>query len=87
VRDCTAVGLSSYLLRGRFTYRTLIESWNGTAWTVVPSPNGVLGISINLLESVSCPSATTCAAAGHYGNASSSSPRAKTLVELGTPAS
>ena len=31
--------------------RTLIEHWDGTAWTVVPSPNP--GSSLNLLDAVS----------------------------------
>ncbi len=86
VRDCTAVGYFDYVLQGRFTYRTLIESWNGAAWAVVRSPNKVLGISGNFLEGVSCASATMCAAVGNYGSVGGHG-RRKTLVELGTPAS
>jgi hypothetical protein len=54
---CTAVGY------GGTTTRTLVESWNGTSWTLVPSPNP--GTDDHLL-SVSCISAAACTAAGSY---------------------
>jgi hypothetical protein len=56
---CTAVGGYSSPSSPR-SEKTLIESWNGTAWSVVPSPNA-------LLDSVSCVSADFCAAVGGYG--------------------
>jgi hypothetical protein len=40
---------------------TLIERWNGTAWQVEPSPSIGRG---STLDSVSCPSATSCTAVG-----------------------
>ena len=40
---------------------TLIERWNGTAWRVEPSPSIGRG---STLDSVSCPSATSCTAVG-----------------------
>ncbi len=43
---------------------TLIESWNGTAWSVVPSPNHRTGD--NSLNGVSCLSPTSCIAVGSY---------------------
>jgi hypothetical protein len=47
---------------------TLIESWDGTSWTVVPSPNpGNFG-SFIFLRGVSCTSAAACTAAGSYDN-------------------
>src|SRR4029077_20396695 len=46
-------------------FRTLLESWNGTRWSVVPSPN--LGAN-NYLRGVSCTSATACTTAGSYTN-------------------
>jgi len=59
---CTAVG--SYevgpVTGGRD--KTLIESWNGTRWSVVPSPNGPG--RINGLDGVSCTSRTFCMAVG-----------------------
>jgi hypothetical protein len=50
--------------------RTLVESWDGSSWSIVPSPNQGPGDSI--LESVSCVSAVACATVGlhrpAYGN-------------------
>jgi hypothetical protein len=44
---------------------TLIESWNGTAWSIVPSPN-VAGEDVDsLLYGLSCLSATLCVAVGY----------------------
>src|SRR5262249_52179668 len=45
--------------------RTLVESWNGTRWSVVPSPNR--GVRYNELHGVSCAPAATCTAAGSHG--------------------
>ena len=41
---------------------TLVESWNGTVWRVVPSPNP--SGSESVLEAVSCTSTTSCVAVG-----------------------
>lgn len=57
--DCTAVG--DYYKTAAGPTLTLIERWNGTAWRVEPSP--ALGRT-GTLASVSCPSATSCAAVG-----------------------
>ena len=54
-KSCFAVGY-----RGD---RTLIESGNGTTWSIAPSPDR--GFS-SALFSVSCPSARSCVAAGGY---------------------
>jgi hypothetical protein len=43
--------------------QTLVESLDGTAWKVVPSPNQ--GDNANYLDSVSCSSATQCVAVGY----------------------
>jgi hypothetical protein len=43
--------------------RTLVESWNGTTWSVQTSPNATEAGSY--LESVSCVSASSCMAVGH----------------------
>jgi hypothetical protein len=53
---CMAVGTSA----GYAT--TLTESWNGSVWSVVPSPNPSSGA--NDLASVSCLSAVDCVAVG-----------------------
>jgi hypothetical protein len=54
---CTAVG--GYVAAA--TARTLVESWNGTAWSAVPSP------AKGVLEGVSCVSASACTAVGEGG--------------------
>jgi hypothetical protein len=46
---------------------TLIASWDGTAWSVVPSPNeGSVGI--DSVSSISCVSTSSCTAAGDFNN-------------------
>ena len=54
---CTAVGTSNG--------GTLAEQWNGTAWSIAPSPNGAAG-QWNGLFGVSCTSASACTAVGAY---------------------
>ena len=56
--------------------RTLIESWDGTHWSVVPSPNPGAAGSIRDLSGVSCVSAAVCTATG-----SSVGNQALTLIE------
>jgi hypothetical protein len=71
--DCTAVGVSiQKVVGGGRTSKTLVESWNGTAWSAVPSPNGS---GDNNLFGVSCVSVTDCTAVGSSGGS------ARTLVE------
>ena len=69
---CTAVGVSG-TSGGPTT--TLIESWNGRRWSVVPSPNGP---GLTWLWGVSCAATDACNAAGLYF-ARTGSPR--TLIE------
>src|SRR5215469_13576151 len=61
-RSCTAVG--NFQASGAAA-RTLIESWNGTRWTIVPSPNAPHG-SFDSLNGVSCVSARSCTAVGSF---------------------
>jgi hypothetical protein len=56
---CYAVGGSS----NPGTSATLIEQWNGSSWTVVPSPNAA---GVNSLAAVSCASAQSCMAVGRH---------------------
>jgi hypothetical protein len=63
---CMAVG--SY--QGATAELTLAEVWNGTGWTIVPSPNGST-TDFNQLSSVSCASAASCVAVGAYSNGTS----------------
>jgi hypothetical protein len=60
---CVAVG---YYRDGAGVDRTLIESWNGTAWSIVPSPNEFS--NNNVLDSVSCTSTSFCVAVGSWAN-------------------
>lgn len=57
---CTAVG--SYYTPG--LRATLVERWDGTSWTIQPSPNPVGKNSY--LVGVSCTSASACVAVGYY---------------------
>ncbi len=59
---CTAVG--SYADQSGATH-TLVERWNGSAWTVQSSPN-VEGTPSNQLTGVSCASASSCFASANY---------------------
>ena len=45
--------------------QTLIESWNGSVWSIVPSPN-TSPTEVNVLLGVSCSSASACTAMGFY---------------------
>lgn len=57
---CTAVGGYGLPKAGS---APLTESWNGTRWSIVPSPNRQ---DSGLLNAVSCTSATSCQAVGRY---------------------
>ena len=63
--DCLAVG---YYESHDLVRQTLVESWNGTTWSIVPSPNE--GTKNNALNGVSCISPTWCEAVGDYDNGS-----------------
>jgi hypothetical protein len=58
---CTAVG---YYETNSGAYKAFIESWNGTSWSVVPSPHPAS--SSTVLFGVSCLSAAACTAVGYY---------------------
>ncbi len=74
---CMAVGL--FYDASKNLSETLAESWDGTHWSVVPSPNRSFSPGGgNSLGAVSCVAATTCMAAGSY---SVSSPHLKTMFE------
>ncbi len=59
--SCTAVG--NYA-NSSGTSQTLIESWNGSGWSIVPSPN--IGTHVNYLDAVACISSSSCTAVGAY---------------------
>jgi hypothetical protein len=60
---CTAVGYAADTNLN--VWHTLIESWNGHAWSQVSSPN-VSAAENSYLLAVSCPSSTRCAAVGYH---------------------
>ena len=70
--SCTAVG--NYYDTSASTPKTLIESWNGGSWSIVPSPSP--GSSNNDLSGVSCTSSSNCTAVGYFTNSTDN-----TLVE------
>src|SRR5205823_14285450 len=61
--DIWAVGIS--FQTGGF-YDTLTEHWDGTQWTIVPSPNP--GTQLNLLYGVSAVSSSDVWAVGYYNS-------------------
>ncbi|HMA37878.1 MAG TPA: S-layer homology domain-containing protein, partial [Chloroflexia bacterium] len=62
--DVWAVG--DYCLSNCTIFQTLMEHWNGSAWTVVPSPNG--GTGSNSLYGVAAVAANDVWAVGDYWN-------------------
>jgi hypothetical protein len=75
--DCWAVGDYVIPNGNGFYYSTLVEHWNGAAWSIIPSPNASTRQD-NQLRGVTCTSASDCWAVGQY-NTDFSSPH--TLVE------
>ena len=78
---CQAVGEYNV---GQGNDQTLVEAWNGTGWTIVPSPNASTNLTglrtdVNDLLAVSCTSARACEAVGLYFNVDLAS--YQTLVE------
>ncbi len=72
--NCWSVG---YYVNGSGVSQTLIEQWNGNAWSIVSgSPNN--GTRNNVLTGVTCASTSECWAAGYYLNSSGIS---QTLIE------
>lgn len=59
--DCWGVGYSAS--QQGSTESTLIENWNGTDWSIVPSPNAS-GLPVSGLDSVACLSDADCWAVG-----------------------
>ena len=57
-KSCTAAGATGNL--------TVIESWNGTAWSLVKSPNRPTQdqLNSNELDGVSCVTTTSCQTVG-----------------------
>ena len=72
---CTAVGYYTFVSSdGSASEQAIIESWNGSAWSIVPSPTAP---QPNLLLGVSCSTSSACTAVGISSGA-------QTLIEQGT---
>ncbi len=52
---------------------TLTESWDGSAWSLLPSPNSASG-SEDVLNAVSCVSGSQCTAVGQYAALNEATP-------------
>jgi hypothetical protein len=74
--DCFAVG--TYTPSGTESQQTLIESFDGTSWSTVSSPNSD---GHNNLYSVSCTSENFCMAVGYSGD-TEPDPTYESLVEI-----
>jgi len=75
--DCVAVG--SWIVSAGDLPRTLVESWDGTSWSVVPSPAPG---NDSWLEAVACASTAQCVAVGSYStNYNDMNANGSTLVE------
>lgn len=63
---CVAVGRTYGILGGGYsTYLPLVEQWNGSAWTIVPSPSPD-GAVASILNAVSCTASDSCVAVGEW---------------------
>jgi hypothetical protein len=64
--SCVAVGSFLGRIQGTSAYQnfTLAETWNGSTWTIVPSPSPKQPGGGAQLSSVSCTSSTSCMAVG-----------------------
>lgn len=67
LRDISCTSATSCMAVGQYessgVIKTLAESWNGTEWKIVGSPN-VTGSTVSSLADVSCSAATACTAVG-----------------------
>jgi hypothetical protein len=61
--------------------KTLIEHWNGSSWTLVPSPNPGVSAHSNYLRAVAATSASNAWAVGDYFTGSGPSSADHTLIE------
>jgi len=67
LNDVSCTGASSCMAVGDTDTGTLAETWDGTSWSVTPSPSeGPVGLYVNDLEGVSCSGPSSCMAVGYY---------------------
>jgi hypothetical protein len=61
---CVAVGDQNV---AAMSYPSLVEMWNGTSWSIVPSPS-MPSSDENVLDGVSCTDPANCVATGHWSD-------------------
>ena len=67
--SCFAVGYVGFSSTYSGAPKTLIEQWDGTTWSIVPSPNPTSKFGFgDSLTGVSCTSPTSCFAVGRAGS-------------------
>jgi hypothetical protein len=67
--DCWAVGdYFTGSIENHPAIHTLIERWNGTAWSIVTSPSTTTTPQLDHLRDVTCASASDCWAVGDHSN-------------------
>ncbi len=75
-QECMSAGVDYYLDRyaapGNGDSFTLVDAWNGSTWSIRPTPN-LSGLLYNSLSGVSCGSSTACVGVGYYERADGSS--------------
>jgi hypothetical protein len=64
--SCVAVGTAPSNLSGGLS-SNVVETWNGSTWSLQTVPVPVGGTAFNFLSSVSCPALHTCVAVGSAG--------------------
>src|SRR5260370_20564341 len=74
--DCEAVG---HFAVGIF-FQTLVEHWDGNGWTVISSPNPTPNDD-NVLNWITCNSASDCLAVGYFNAGDVNHPLDQTLIE------
>jgi hypothetical protein len=62
-KDCIAAGNTQTI---NAQYTTLVDQWNGSSWTTLPSPAVPAGAAYFEIRSSSCANPTACAAVGGY---------------------
>jgi ribosomal protein L24E len=62
--------------------QTLIDTWDGTSWSVTPSPD-TSPTQTNVFDSVSCASATACVAAGFFAGATNNQTLVASAISVG----
>lgn len=79
--SCTAVGARYRRagLRQQVRGAALAEHWDGSAWTIEPTPANPPGSNVSILDAASCTPAASCTAVG--ASLYVSSPTARTLAE------